>query len=175
METAERKIIILAGPNGAGKTTFAREYLPKEAGCPVFINADLIAEGLSPFNPALVAIRSGRIMLQMIREHAGRGDSFAFETTMAGRNYARAIPRWQDAGYSVTLLFLSLPTPEIAISRVAERVRQGGHHVLDDVVKRRFVAGRENFETLYKPLVDEWIFYDNTDREPVLLERGKKT
>jgi predicted ABC-type ATPase len=111
----------------------------------------------------------------MIREHAERGDSFAFETTLAGRSYARSIPRWQEAGYSVTLLYLSLPTPEIAISRVAERVRQGGHHVPDDVVRRRFVAGRENFETLYKPLVDEWILYDNTDREPVLLDRGKKT
>lgn len=175
MEPAERKIIILAGPNGAGKTTFGREYLPKEAGCPIFINADLIAEGLSPFDPSLVAIRSGRIMLQMIREHAERGDSFAFETTLAGRSYARSIPRWQEAGYSVTLFYLSLPTPEIAISRVAERVRQGGHHVPDDVVRRRFVAGRENFETLYKPRVDEWILYDNTNREPVLLDRGKKT
>jgi predicted ABC-type ATPase len=175
MEAAERKIIIVAGPNGAGKTTFAREYLPKEAGCPIFINADLIAEGLSPFNPAVVAIRSGRIMLQMIREHAERGDSFAFETTLAGRNYARAIPRWQAEGYSVTLIFLSLATPEIAISRVAERVCQGGHHVPEDVVRRRFVAGRENFETLYKPLVDEWILYDNTEREPVLLDRGKRT
>jgi predicted ABC-type ATPase len=114
-------------------------------------------------------------MLKMIREHAERGDSFAFETALAGRNYARSIPRWQDTGYSVTLFYLSLPTPEIAISRVAERVRQGGHHVPDDVVRRRFAAGRENFETLHKPLVDEWILYDNTDRESVLLDKGKKT
>ncbi len=90
------------------------------------------------------------------------------------RNYARSIPRWQNAGYSITLFYLALPTPEIAISRVAERVHQGGHHVPDDVVRRRFVVGRENFEKLYKPLVDEWILYDNTDREPVLLNRGRK-
>ena len=120
--------MIVAGPNGAGKTTFAREYLPQEAGCPIFINADLIAEGLSPFAPELVAIRSGRLMLQMIRDHAARGDSFAFETTLAGRNYPRAIPRWQGDGYSVTLFFLSLPTVDLAISRVAQRVRQGGHN-----------------------------------------------
>jgi predicted ABC-type ATPase len=172
-EPAPRKILIIAGPNGAGKTTFAREYLPREAGCPIFINADLIADGLSPFDPTLVAIRSGRIMLQMIREHAERGDSFAFETTLAGRNYARSIKRWRVAGYSVTLFFLSLPTPEAAIIRVAQRVRQGGHHVDDDVVRRRFFAGRENFDTLYKPIVDEWFHYDNTGPQPLLLDRGK--
>ena len=166
--------MIVAGPNGAGKTTFAREYLPQEAGCPIFINADLIAEGLSPFAPEMVAIRSGRLMLQMIRDHAARGDSFAFETTLAGRNYARAIPRWQGDGYSVTLFFLSLPTVDLAISRVAERVRQGGHHVPDDVVHRRYLAGRENLETLYKPIVDEWILYDNSGPQPLVLDRGRK-
>jgi predicted ABC-type ATPase len=174
MEEGSRRILIVAGPNGAGKTTFAREYLPQEAGCPIFINADLIAEGLSPFAPELVAIRSGRIMLQMIRDHAARGDSFAFETTLAGRNYARAIPRWQGDGYSVTLFYLSLPTVDLAISRVAERVRQGGHHVPDDVVRRRYFAGRENLETLYKPIVDEWILYDNSGPQPLVLDRGRK-
>jgi predicted ABC-type ATPase len=175
MDNTERKILILAGPNGAGKTTFAREYLPREADCPIFINADLIAAGLSPFDPTLVAIRSGRIMLQMIREHAERGDSFAFETTLAGRNYARTIPRWRETGYGITLFFLSLPSPEVAISRVAQRVRRGGHHVADDVVRRRFFAGRDNFETLYKPIVDAWFHYDNAGREPVLLETGKNS
>jgi len=174
MEDGSRRILIVAGPNGAGKTTFACEYLPQEAGCPIFINADLIAEGLSPFAPELVAIRSGRLMLQMIRDHATRGDSFAFETTLAGRNYARAIPRWQGDGYSVTLFYLSLPTVDLAISRVAERVRQGGHHVPDDVVRRRYFAGRENLETLYKPIVDEWILYDNSGPQPLVLDRGRK-
>jgi predicted ABC-type ATPase len=174
MEDASRRILIVAGPNGAGKTTFAREYLPQEAGCPIFINADLIAEGLSPFAPELVAIRSGRLMLQMIRDYAARGDSFAFETTLAGRNYARAIPRWQGDGYSVTLFYLSLPTVDLAISRVAERVRQGGHHVPDDVVRRRYLAGLENLEMLYKPIVDEWILYDNSGPQPLVLDRGRK-
>lgn len=148
MPASPKRIVIVAGPNGAGKTTFAREFLPQEADCPTFVNADLIADGLSPFDPARVAIRSGRIMLQLIREHAERGETFAFETTLAGRNYARSIRRWRAAGYRVTLIFLSLPSPEMALSRVAERVLQGGHGVAEDVVRRRFIAGRENFETL---------------------------
>lgn len=172
MPASPKRIVIVAGPNGAGKTTFAREFLPQEADCPTFVNADLIADGLSPFDPARVAIRSGRIMLQLIREHAERGETFAFETTLAGRNYARSIRRWRAAGYRVTLVFLSLPSPEMALSRVAERVLQGGHGVPEDVVRRRFIAGRENFETLYKPLVDEWLHYDNSGPEPVLLDRG---
>jgi len=96
---ARKRIIILAGPNGAGKTTFAREFLPDEADCPAFVNADLIAAGLSPFNPEIVAMRAGRIMLELIDEHVSRGQSFAFETTLAGKTYARHIPRWQAAGY----------------------------------------------------------------------------
>jgi len=111
-------------------------------------------------------------MLQLISEHVASGESFAVETTLAGRNYARSIPRWRAQGYRVTLYFLSLPTVEIALSRVAERVRQGGHDVPEDVVRRRFVSGRENFETLYKPIVDKWLLYDNSDQEPVLLESG---
>src|SRR6478735_10358739 len=100
-----KRIIILPGPNGAGKTTFAREFLPDEAECPTFVNADLIAAGLSPFNPGVVAMRAGRLMLELIEEHVTRGDSFAFETTLAGKSYARHIPRWQAAGYHVTYSF----------------------------------------------------------------------
>jgi predicted ABC-type ATPase len=105
-----KKIVIIAGPNGAGKTTFAREFLPREADCPDFINVDLIAAGLSPFDPNRAALRAGRLMLQEIHRRAGAGESFAFETTLSGRNYARLIPRWRKAGYHVKLIFLSLPT-----------------------------------------------------------------
>jgi predicted ABC-type ATPase len=167
-----KRILILGGPNGAGKTTFAREFLPREADCPIFINADLIADGLSPFDPGRAAIRSGRLMLRLIAEHAEKGENFAFETTLAGRNYARSIPRWRAAGYWVTLLFLSLPSPERAISRVAERVRQGGHGIPEEVIRRRFIRGKENLETLYKPIVNDWVVYDNAGEEPILLERG---
>jgi len=169
---AGKRILIVAGPNGAGKTTFAREFLPQEADCLTFVNADLIADGLSPFAPTRAAVRSGRIMLQLIAEHVQRGESFAFETTLAGRSYARVISLWREAGYRVTLIFLSLPTPELAISRVAERVRQGGHDVPVDVVRRRFAIGKENFENLYKPIVDEWLIYDNAGDSPVLLDSG---
>ena len=114
---APKRIIIIAGPNGAGKTTLAREFLPQEADCPTFVNADLIAEGLSPFHPDVAAIRSGRVMLSEIRRHALAGRSFAFETTLSGRGYVRKIRRWRADGYRVSLVFLSLRTPEEAIRR----------------------------------------------------------
>jgi predicted ABC-type ATPase len=169
-----KRIIILAGPNGAGKTTFAREFLPDEAECPSFVNADLIAAGLSPFNPEVVAMRAGRLMLELIDEHVARGDSFAFETTLASKSYARHIPHWQAAGYHVTLLFLALPSADAALQRVRERVAQGGHSVLEAVVRRRFLAGKRNFEAEYKPLVDAWALYDNSNAEPILLGWGEK-
>lgn len=170
----DKRILILAGPNGAGKTTFAREFLVGEASCPAFVNADLIAAGLSPFDPARAALRAGRLMLELIAEHVARGESFAFETTLAGRNFARAIEPWRAAGYHVSLIFLSLPSADLAIERVAERVRQGGHPVPDDVVRRRFSRGRDHFETLYKPLVDAWMLYDNAGEVPVLVTSGGK-
>jgi len=170
----DKRILILAGPNGAGKTTFAREFLVREGSCPAFLNADLIAAGLSPFDPGRAALRAGRLMLELIAEHAARGESFAFETTLAGRNFARAVERWRSAGYHVSLIFLSLPSADLAIERVAERVRQGGHAVPDEVVRRRFGRGRDNFETLYKPLVDAWMLYDNSREAPVLIASGGK-
>ncbi|MCK5526784.1 MAG: zeta toxin family protein [Candidatus Latescibacteria bacterium] len=168
--TPERKIVIIAGPNGAGKTTFAREFLPQEAGCPVFVNADLIAEGLSPFSPEASAIRAGRLMLEEIAAHVRRLESFAFETTLSGRLYARMIPKWQQLGYKVKLIFLSLPDLEMAISRVSLRVAQGGHSVPEPVIRRRFDAGLRNFHDVYKGLVDAWVFYDNAGKTPVPID-----
>ncbi len=165
-----KKIIIIAGPNGAGKTTFAKEFLPNEAACPVFINADLIAAGLAPFEPERAAFKAGRLMLSEIREYALKGDSFAFETTLSGRVYTRLIPGWQREGYQVKLFFLRLDSPELAIARVRQRVRAGGHHIPSHVVYRRFQAGLRNLEHLYKPLVDEWAVYDNSGVTPKLLE-----
>lgn len=170
----EPRIVIIAGPNGAGKTTFASEFLPNEAECPVFVNADLIAAGLSPFRPELAVVSAGRLMLQQIHDHARRQESFAFETTLSGRCYARLIPLWQDKGYLIKLIFLRLPSSEIAIARVRQRVESGGHFVPDDVVRRRFGAGLRNLERLYRPLLDEWAVYDNSGRFPVLLEEGRK-
>ena len=169
---SSRRILIVAGANGAGKTAFATEFLPNEGDCPIFINADLIAAGLSPFRPDLTALRAGRLMLSMIHDYVRRGESFAFETTLSGRSYARLIPHWREQGYSVELFFLRLSRPEIAIARVKQRVAEGGHDVPELVIRRRFHAGLRNFEDIYKGLVDEWVVYDNSGDEPVLLEEG---
>jgi predicted ABC-type ATPase len=168
----QRRIIIVAGPNGAGKTTFAREYLLKEVNCPDFVNVDLIAAGLSPFDPDRAAIRAGRIMISEIERRVRKGESFAFETTLSGHLYARLIPRWQNEGYKVRLLFLSLPNPEIAIARIAARVAQGGHNVASAVVRRRFDSGLRNFTDTYRDLVDRWEWYDNSGTTPQLISAG---
>ena len=167
------KIVIIAGPNGAGKTTFACAFLPQEAQCPHFINADLIAIGLSPFAPEAAAIRAGRLMLGEIAACAARRESFAFETTLAGLGYLRHIRAWKALGYHVSLFFLGLPSVDLAIARVAERVRQGGHDIPEGVIRRRFEAGRRNFETHYRAAVDAWALYDNAGEEPVLIEWGE--
>lgn len=169
-----KKIIIIAGPNGAGKTTFARSFLPKEAQCPRFINADLIAAGLSPFAPEEAAIRAGRLMLQEIVACVKRGESFAFETTLSGLSYLRHIRQWRNEGYHVSLFFLSLPNAETAISRVAERVRQGGHNIPEPVIRRRFTAGLRNLEQVYKSAVDSWVVFDNAGETPIATEWSER-
>lgn len=168
-----RKIIIIAGPNGAGKTTFAQEFLPNEAGCDQFINADLIGRGLAPFSPEKAALQAGKIMLSQITANVAAGRSFAFEATLAGLNYARHIPKWRKAGYQVKLVFLSLPSADLAVARVAARVRQGGHSIPEPVIRRRFDAGLRNFHAVYKALVDNWALYDSAGKKPRLLETGE--
>lgn len=170
----DRRILVIAGPNGAGKTTFARAFLPNEANCPLFINADLIAAGLSPFSPEQALFKAGRLMLKAMDEHAARGDNFAFETTLAGRVYASRLRLWQSMGYRVSLYFLKLDSPELAIERVAERVRQGGHDIPADVIRRRFAKGLAMFDSVYRPLVDDWMLFDNSGEQPELIEWGEK-
>lgn len=174
MGVTDKKIIIIAGPNGAGKTTFARSFLPAEAHLPRFINADLIAAGLAPFAPETAAIKAARLMLEEIEQCTRRGESFAFETTLAGLGYLRHVEQWRAHGYRVSLFFLSLPNADIAIARVAERVRQGGHDIPEPVIRRRFDAGWRNFRLRYRQAVDDWALYDNTGTEPVMLEWGEK-
>jgi predicted ABC-type ATPase len=168
------KILIIAGPNGAGKTTFARSFLPQEADCPVFVNADLIAAGLAPFAPETMAHRAGRIMLEELERHFKARESFAFETTLAGRGYVQMIRKWLFDGYQVKLIFLQLDSVEKAISRVAKRVVQGGHNIPEAVIRRRFTAGLKNFHMLYAPLVDAWALYDNSGKEPVLMDWSER-
>src|SRR5262249_1895318 len=169
-----KRIIIIAGPNGAGKTTFATEYLQREARCPHFINADLIAAGLSPFDPYAAAVQAGRLVLSEIGRRVKRGASFAFETTLSGRAYAHQIPRWQSAGYRVQLIFRKMRSIRLALARVKARVPTGGPEVSPAVVRRRFKRGWENFEQLYRPIVDRWELYDNSGQRPFLLDRGSQ-
>jgi len=169
-----KRIVIVAGPNGAGKTTFAKEYLPGEAACPNFINADLIAAGLSPFNPSGAAVQAGRLMIMEIRRHLRQGESFAFETTLSGRSYAMHIPDWQSEGYRVELIYLKLRSIRLALARVKGRVAQGGHHVAASVVRSRFRLGWKNFEQVYCSLVDHWVLYDNSGPIPLFLASEEK-
>ena len=172
MSEPQKKVVIIAGPNGAGKTTFARAFLPFEAGCPHFINADLIAAGLSPFAPERAALRAGRIMLDEISRSAAEGGNFAFETTLSGLAYARRVAQWRGDGYTVKLIFLKLSSVDEALARVAMRVRQGGHDVQSDVIRRRFHAGWRNFEDVYRSSVNYWQCVDNSGPTPVLLNEG---
>ena len=175
MTAAEKKIVIIAGPNGAGKTTFAQEFLVQEAACPVFVNADLIAAGLSPFQAEQVAFKAGRLMLAEIREHVRKGESFAFETTLSGRHYANMIRAWRRDGYRVKLIFLRLASESIALDRVRNRVAQGGHDIEPEVIRRRFRKGLDNFHGLYKNLVDVWVEYDNSGEVPIMIDVGENT
>ena len=156
------QIVILAGPNGAGKTTASVPLLRDQLGMFEFVNADAIAAGLSPFDPASVAMQAGRLMLQRLDELADAGRDFALETTLATRTYRPWLLRRMADGYAVTLFFFWLPSPDLAIKRVASRVRVGGHAIEDAVVRRRYTRGLVNFFTLYRPIVSDWAFYDNT-------------
>ena len=174
MTDSPPKIIIIAGPNGAGKTTFAREFLPNEADCLQFVNADLIAAGLSPFAPEAAALQAGRLMLTQIADHLAHRRSFAFETTLSGVAYAHQIPKWRTWGYAVALHFLALPDADMAVARVAQRVKQGGHNIPEAVIRRRFVAGLANLPR-YCELVDDWDVYDNSGPKPILInERAQR-
>lgn len=167
-----KRIIIIAGPNGVGKTTFAQDFLPEDD-CLNFVNADLIARGLSPFNPDTAAIRAGRLMLEEIDNYVDRGDSFAIETTLSGRSYVRRIREWRSMEYHVHLVFLQLKTVTLAIERVAQRVKHGGHNIPEDVIRRRFEAGRFNFSEIFSPIVNSWARYDNSGPVPVFIDSGE--
>lgn len=172
-DTSHKKIVIIAGPNGAGKTTFAREFLPKEAGCPIFVNADLIAAGISPFKPEIASFHAGKLMLEEIKRHVSDGESFAFETTLSGKTYAQMISEWRKMGYGVKLFYLYLSDVATAIERVKIRVKQGGHNVPAKIIRRRYEKGWLNFQRVYKRIVDSWVLYDNSGRNPRILDEGE--
>ncbi|MBF0289866.1 MAG: zeta toxin family protein [SAR324 cluster bacterium] len=165
-----KKCYVIAGPNGAGKTTFATEFLPMEAECLNFINADLIAQGLSPFQPEKMSIESGKLMLQRIDESVNKNESFAFETTLSGKGYIKKIKNWKSQGYEVIIYYLKLPSVEFAIERVRLRVSQGGHNVPEHDIRRRFGRSWNNFNKTYKKVADSWSVFDTSGAQPIVIE-----
>ncbi len=165
-------VIVIAGPNGAGKSTLAPSLLKDIFGSIDFVNADNIAAGLEPAGAA--EIEAGKQMLRRLKELSDRGESFAFETTLSGRAYAKFLKRLQGVGYTVQIVFLWLPDVELSIQRVAERVRRGGHDIPEGTIKRRFSRGIRNFLTVYLPLADVWRVYDASGEEPEVVAFGDK-
>lgn len=163
------KIYVIAGPNGAGKTTFARQFLPYYADCKRFINADLIAQGLSPFSPDAVAFRAGRLLLGEVERYVDLGETFGFETTLSGLGYLELFRRLKGSGYEVHFFFLWIPTVSLALTRVRDRVLGGGHDVPETVVRRRFERSIRNFLLRYRPLSDSWTLLDNAGKTPVII------
>jgi predicted ABC-type ATPase len=165
------KLFVIGGPNGAGKTTCAMSLLPEILKCREYVNADAIAAGISPFKPEQTAIQAGRLMLERIHYLSNRGEDFAFETTMASKTFVPLLKKCKNKGYSITLIYLWLASPELAIKRVALRVAGGGHGIPVEVIRRRYKNGVSNFFRLYLPVCDSWGIYDNSSDHPIAVAR----
>jgi predicted ABC-type ATPase len=168
-----KKLYIIAGCNGAGKTTASYTILPEILDCKEFVNADEIAKGISPFQPEKAGIEAGRFMLKRIKKLLESGKNFAFETTLSTRSYVQFVERAKELDYQVTCLFFWLDSDDLAVSRVARRVKEGGHHIPEDVIRRRYKSGLENFFRLFLPKVDNWLFVNNSgDTYEIMAEGG---
>lgn len=167
-----KNLYVIAGPNGSGKTTFAMKFMPEFVKCPNFVNADLIAKGLAPFDPERAALKAGKLVLQQLEEYSRQGVDFGFETTLSGRAYYKKFKQLKDAGYRLHLFFLWIPSSELAIARIKERVAGGGHNIPDKDVKRRFNRGMKNFLELYNRIFDTWMLFDNSGLKPALIAKN---
>ena len=171
-KSVKPRCLIVAGPNGAGKTTFAREYLPNDARVLNFVNADLIAGGLSPLKPELAAIAAGRLVLKEIDRLVEEQVDFAFESTLSGLGYVARLREMKESGYHIKIIYLKIVSTRLAMSRIKSRVQQGGHKVPASDVRRRFARSWKNFENHYRLLADAWAIYDNSTRPPKLIGSG---
>jgi predicted ABC-type ATPase len=162
-------VVVIAGPNGAGKSTIAPVLLQEVLGIETFVNADIIAKGLSAFAPEKVAIQAGKIMLEQLHRLATQKDTFAFETTLASRTFAPFLRHLKADGYTISLLFLYLESPELAVKRVTERVKAGGHSIPETDIRRRYNSGLKNFFHLYKPIVDNWSIWNTSNKPHTLI------
>lgn len=170
---AKPNVYIIAGPNGAGKTTFAKDFLPKYAKCKNFVNADLIAQGIAPFEPEAASIRAGRMLIEQIRAFADQKVDFAFETTLSGQSYKAFIKKLKAKGYIVHVFFLWIPDVNLALARVKERVSKGGHNIPAADVKRRFPRSFKSFVSDFIPLIDHWIVFDNSKKDSRSIANGE--
>jgi predicted ABC-type ATPase len=168
-----KNVYVIAGPNGAGKTTFAREFLPNYAHCPNFVNADLIAQGVSPFAPQDAAIRAGRLMLAEIQRLAATGADFGFETTLSGQTQLALWNRLKARGYQIHLFYVWLSTDALAEVRVKGRVQAGGHDIPPAVIRRRFSRSVQNFFRTHRLVADSWALFDNSGDTLVFIASGK--
>tara|TARA_R110002049_G_scaffold2485_2_gene18210 strand:- start:11408 stop:11983 length:576 start_codon:yes stop_codon:yes gene_type:complete len=157
-----KRLYVIAGCNGAGKTTASYTILPEILECGEFVNADEIARGLSPFQPEKAGIQAGRLMLERIKSLIGRGQDFAFETTLSTKSYKNLIQDAKKKNYSVTLIFFWLSSQELAVKRVETRVKEGGHNIPEKVIRRRYENGLRNFFDIFKSIVDDWMLIDNS-------------
>lgn len=167
-----KRLFVIAGCNGAGKTTASFTILPEILDCKEFVNADEIARGISPFQPDKAGIEAGRLMLKRIKKLLESGESFAFETTLSTRSYIQFIDRAKQLNYQVTCLFFYLDSEELAISRVETRVKEGGHHIPEDVIRRRYKGGLKNFFNLFLAKVDNWLFVNNSGDKYEIIAEG---
>lgn len=165
----KKNLFIISGCNGAGKTTASYTILPEILDCKEFVNADEIAKGLSPFQPEKVSIEAGRIMLNRIKELIESGENFAFETTLSTRSYIHTVKKAQESGYNVVLLFFWLQRVELAIERVKERVKEGGHNIPTEVIRRRYKKGIYNLFELYLPVIESVLIFDNSEGKHELI------
>jgi len=166
-----KNVYIIAGPNGSGKTTFASKFLPDYVKCSNFVNADFIAQGLSPFSPRNAAVKAGKLVLSQIHEFAKTGVDFSFESTLAGKLYINLFNGLKTKEYKLCLFFLWIPDSQLAIARIKDRVADGGHHVATEDVKRRFNRSINNFFKLYMPLLDKWMLFNNSGVKPSLIAK----
>ncbi|MDZ8261090.1 zeta toxin family protein [Nostoc sp. ChiQUE01b] len=168
-------LYIIGGANGSGKTTVSMSLLPNFLDCFEYVNADAIAAGLSPLNPDSMAMEAGRLMIMRLRTLSNSGNDFAFETTLAARSFAPFIIGCKAKGYTINLIYFWLQSVDLAVERVAVRVASGGHLIPEDVIRRRYQQGRNNLISLYLPLCDRWIIYDNSNNDTRLVAEYRRS